>query len=113
MASWRLPAHRSAFLPPAIGQEVMSKAPVGESMSWPVTLSCLRFQQGERKIRGTGIYPTASLLNHECLPNVARVDNFDAPGLGAPHNTAVRMRFPALHNCSCLVSGMLTISYAV
>jgi hypothetical protein len=23
-------------------------------------------------VRGGGIYPTASLLNHECLPNVAR-----------------------------------------
>lgn len=28
--------------------------------------------QGERRVRGGGIYPTAALLNHECLPNVAR-----------------------------------------
>lgn len=28
--------------------------------------------QGERRVRGGGIYPTASLLNHECLPNVVR-----------------------------------------
>ena len=28
--------------------------------------------QGERRVRGGGIYLTAALLNHECLPNVAR-----------------------------------------
>ena len=39
---------------------------------------------GERRLRGTGLYPAAALLNHECLPNVARFDAFDAPpGAGA------------------------------
>ncbi len=46
--------------------------------------------QGERRIRGTALYPKASLLNHECLPNVARVDNFDEADVNAPENTAVR-----------------------
>ncbi len=46
-------------------------------------------RQGERRIRGTAIYPHASLINHECLPNVARTDNFDAPDVQAPNNTAV------------------------
>ena len=31
--------------------------------------------QEERRVRGGGIYPTASLLNHECLPNVARCES--------------------------------------
>ena len=35
--------------------------------------------QGERQIRGTGLYAAASMVNHECLPNVARFDHFDAP----------------------------------
>ena len=51
--------------------------------------------QGERRIRGTAIYPRAALLNHECLPNVARFDDFDSPHLRAPHNTAVRPLHPA------------------
>lgn len=33
---------------------------------------------GERRLRGTGLYPTAALLNHECMPNLARFDAFDA-----------------------------------
>lgn len=45
--------------------------------------------QGERRTRGTAIYPTAALINHECLPNVARTDNFDAADLKAPDNTEV------------------------
>ena len=41
-------------------------------------------RSGERRLRGTGLYPAAALLNHECLPNVARFDAFDAPpGAGA------------------------------
>lgn len=38
---------------------------------------CVR--RGERRLRGTGLYAAAALLNHECLPNVARFDAFDAP----------------------------------
>jgi hypothetical protein len=53
-------------------------------------LRSLGTPQGERRIRGTAIYPQAALLNHECLPNVARFDDFDSPHLRAPHNTAVR-----------------------
>ena len=58
--------------------------------------------QGERRIRGTALYAQASLINHECLPNVARFDRFDAssaPASSAPHpgaNTAVEFR--ALHD---------------
>ena len=28
--------------------------------------------EGERTLRGSGIYARAAMLNHECLPNVAR-----------------------------------------
>eukprot|EP00775_Hariotina_reticulata_P013980 gene13980-14095_t len=31
-----------------------------------------------RSLRGGGIYPTCALINHECLPNVARFDALDA-----------------------------------
>ena len=27
---------------------------------------------GERRLRGAGIYPRAAMLNHDCLPNLAR-----------------------------------------
>lgn len=36
-------------------------------------------QDGERHLRGSAIYAQAALINHECLPNVARYDSFDAP----------------------------------
>jgi SET domain len=41
--------------------------------------------QGERRIRGSGIYAQASLVNHECLPNVGRVDDFDADSENRTH----------------------------
>jgi SET and MYND domain-containing protein len=53
--------------------------------------------QGERRIRGTGLYAQASLVNHECLPNVARFDCFDSGAGGAPgSSTSVELR--ALHD---------------
>mmetsp|Transcript_2950 Transcript_2950/g.8310 ORF Transcript_2950/g.8310 Transcript_2950/m.8310 type:complete len:377 (+) Transcript_2950:228-1358(+) len=44
---------------------------------------------GERRIRGCGVYVHSSLVNHECLPNVARYDSFDSPGAG---NTVITIR---------------------
>ena len=49
--------------------------------------------QGERRVRGSGIYPQASLLNHDCLPNVARFDNFDSAAFGQ-----TQLEFRALHD---------------
>ena len=74
--------------------------------TWDLSLKVCAFEhtrppawQGERRIRGTAIYPQASLLNHECLPNVARFDDFDSPQLRAPHNTAVRPHCTSLTVC--------------
>jgi hypothetical protein len=50
--------------------------------------------QGERRIRATALYSRASLLNHECLPNVARFDAFDSVEFG-PHTM---VEFRALHD---------------
>ena len=48
-------------------------------------------------MRGSGIYGRASLLNHDCLPNTARFDGFDAPTpLGTPGDAS--LRFVALHD---------------
>jgi len=43
-------------------------------------------------LNGTAIYVTASRINHDCLPNVARVDDFDAS------NDNMVMKFRALHS---------------
>ena len=59
------------------------------------------FLQGERRIRGTAIYPQASFLNHECLPNVARFDHFDSPHTAAPQNTAVRPCLVIIYTSWC------------
>lgn len=48
-------------------------------------------EEGRRQIRGGALYPTASFLNHECLPNVARFDDFDGAG-DYPANTVARFR---------------------
>ncbi|GLC36920.1 hypothetical protein PLESTM_000518500 [Pleodorina starrii] len=52
-------------------------------------------EDGERRLRGSALYAQASLINHECLPNVARFDFFDAlrPDAGSTHVT-----FRALHD---------------
>ncbi|GLI62126.1 hypothetical protein VaNZ11_004662 [Volvox africanus] len=50
-------------------------------------------EDGERRLRGSALYAQASLVNHECLPNVARFDFFDS---GRPNSTHVTFR--ALHD---------------
>lgn len=52
-------------------------------------------QDGERNLRGSAFYAQAALINHECMPNVARFDDFDAvePADSAPRaNTFVTFR---------------------
>ncbi|CAG9461212.1 unnamed protein product [Pedinophyceae sp. YPF-701] len=44
----------------------------------------------ERDVRAGCIYPIASLVNHDCMPNAARVDNFD--------NGDTRIALVALHD---------------
>ena len=46
--------------------------------------------EGERRTRGSGLYHQASLINHECNPNLARFDAFDG--------TSVRLAFRAMHD---------------
>ena len=41
--------------------------------------------QGERRIRGSALCTNARLVNHDCLPNTARLDNFDNPGPDGAH----------------------------
>ena len=31
--------------------------------------------------RGYGLYPQAAMLNHDCMPNVCRFDDFDSRGV--------------------------------
>ena len=33
--------------------------------------------EGERRLRGGALYAHASLINHECIPNITRFDCFD------------------------------------
>ena len=47
----------------------------------------------ERVLRGSAMYVRASLINHECNPNVARFDAFDAGGPASTHVT-----FRAMHD---------------
>ena len=67
------------------------------------TLQCPIFVQGERRIRGTAIYPIASSINHECLPNVARVDDFDDRDSYSPLNTAVGRCHAPVQDCAASV----------
>ncbi|GIL51020.1 hypothetical protein Vafri_6979 [Volvox africanus] len=50
-------------------------------------------EDGERRLRGSALYAQASLVNHECLPNVARFDFFDSSRSNSTHVT-----FRALHD---------------
>lgn len=83
--------------PPAKGRLSHRPARTGATARLIYALSPLA--QGERRIRGTGIYALPSLINHECLPNVARFDRFDRPPADDPApgaNAAVEFR--ALHD---------------
>lgn len=53
---------------------------------------------GERKVRGYGIYPVASLFNHDCLPNACRFDNVDRADGPGGCNTDIVVR--AIHEIS-------------
>lgn len=61
-------------------------------------------------MRGTGIYPQASMINHDCLPNLARFDAFDSgevpPSAGLP---STRLQLRALHDIPA--GEELTLSY--
>ncbi|KAG2495194.1 hypothetical protein HYH03_006800 [Edaphochlamys debaryana] len=59
-------------------------------------------EDGERRLRGSAIYAQASLINHECLPNVARYDFFDDPS----------HRNPAPASASASTSGAPAIAVA-
>lgn len=51
-------------------------------------------ESGERSVRAYGIYGTASLFNHDCLPNACRFDYVDGGGggLGSADNTEIMIR---------------------
>ncbi|PWA86992.1 ASH1-related protein 2 [Artemisia annua] len=51
-------------------------------------------ESGERSVRAYGIYGTASLFNHDCLPNACRFDYVDGGGggLGSGDNTEIMIR---------------------
>jgi hypothetical protein len=56
-------------------------------------------EEGERAVRGGGIYPRCALVNHECIPNVVRMDCFDfvpAQWPAGAERTAVVLR--AMHD---------------
>lgn len=55
---------------------------------------------GERRLRGGGIYPHCSLINHECIPNAARFDFFDSPAAAAAPAAG-----PGAPSCSSSGSG--------
>jgi SET and MYND domain-containing protein len=49
--------------------------------------------EADRRLRGSGVYSLASRVNHECLPNVARFDDFDGASTTAPgSNAALSLR---------------------
>lgn len=52
----------------------------------------------ERKVRAYGIYPLASLFNHDCLPNACRFDYVDGVGRDGRGNTDIIVR--AVHEIS-------------
>lgn len=41
------------------------------------------------QLRGSALYARASMVNHACLPTIARVDHFDSDG---PHRTHLQLR---------------------
>jgi SET and MYND domain-containing protein len=45
---------------------------------------------GERRVKGSGLYQQCALINHECNPNTARCDHFDG--------MSVRMTLRAMHD---------------
>lgn len=46
----------------------------------------------KRSVRGYGIYPKTSFLNHDCLPNACRFDYVDSGGGGSDGNTDIIIR---------------------
>lgn len=59
----------------------------------------LRFGSDSCLIRGTALYSQAARINHECLPNVCRCEDFDqiTPEQSSPF-TNMSMTFRALHD---------------
>ena len=84
-------------------EELLRRLPGGHDLTLGDVLGLLRRDaanaygislDGDETLRGSVLLATGSRLNHECLPNVARLDAFDdgAPGAGLKH-----VAFKALH----------------
>lgn len=71
------------------GLQRAGSAPMSEEMG-----------ESERLLRGSALYAQASLINHECNPNVARFDAFDQQGPGSTH-----VSFRAMHDLPAGESG--------
>ncbi|KAJ9507575.1 hypothetical protein QJQ45_019243 [Haematococcus lacustris] len=78
---------------PAVGPSPHQAAASGTQAGPPEDGEGEEEEAFTRPLRGSALYGLASLLNHECNPNVARFDNFDAPG---QQNTL--MVFKAMHD---------------
>ncbi|KAK2080543.1 hypothetical protein QBZ16_000396 [Prototheca wickerhamii] len=88
---------------PFDAEELLRRLPGGHDLTLGDVLGLLRRDaanaygislDGGETLRGSVLLATGSRLNHECLPNVARLDAFDdgAPGAGLKH-----VAFKALH----------------
>jgi hypothetical protein len=80
------PQRLRAPQPPPAGDPACGGAPLAELAALLRKEQCNSYgimaapgPAGERRLRGGGIYPRCSLVNHECIPNAARFDAFDAP----------------------------------
>eukprot|EP00892_Ulva_mutabilis_P006140 jgi/Ulvmu1/3899/UM018_0121.1 len=62
---------------------------VGREMCNSFGIMAPSHEEGERRIRGSALYQHASCLNHECIPNAARVEDFDD---GSTSSTYMRVR---------------------
>lgn len=53
---------------------------------------------GERRVRAYAIYPTASLFNHDCLPNACRFDYLDAACVNSCRRSNTSIVVRAIHD---------------
>lgn len=60
--------------------------------------------QGERSIRGTGVYDLTNMINHSCMPTAARVEDPDKNG---PERMCMRVQL--LQVCSILCTTCISI----
>ena len=86
---WLAVEEANGFAALAASSPSSSSSPPSSNGGAPAPAAAVAASPPLPQVRGTCFYPRAFLFNHDCLPSVARFDDFDGRGHGAALEAAI------------------------